>query len=282
MELLKLVVETTVFTYQDQLYRQSAGFPMGSGISPGACNGYMEQFEADALASCPEEIRPTIWLRYVDDVVEAIKKENVQQFTDHINSQNPKIQFTVETQTTNEKGNDHLPVLDVDIEKQENGSSKFKIYRKSTHTDQYLNFTSHHPLNQKLGVVRTLFDRANALISTEEDRREEIENVKKALRVCKYPNWAFKKVERQMKDAKEKTSGKKKTNNKDRKTTPGRTIVLPYLSGMSETAARIFKKFDRSVSFRPAEKLGQRLFKLKDKADPLKRANSIYEVPWNQ
>ena len=173
----------------------------------------------------------------------------------------------------------NLPVLDVDIEKQQDGSSKFKIYRKNTHTDQYLNFTSHHPLNQKLGVVRTLLDRANALISTEEDKKEEIENVKKALRVCKYPNWCFKKVEEQMKKSKEKTSKKKKDNSKERRKTPGKTIVLPYLSGLSEAAARIFRKFDRSVSFRPAEKLGQRLFKLKDKADPMKRAHSIYEIP---
>ena len=42
MELLRLVVYTTIFTYNQQLYKQSFGFPMGSGISPEACNTYGE------------------------------------------------------------------------------------------------------------------------------------------------------------------------------------------------------------------------------------------------
>jgi len=31
----------------------------------------------------------------------------------------------------------------------ENGGLKLQIYRKPTNTDQYLNFSSHHPIEQK-------------------------------------------------------------------------------------------------------------------------------------
>lgn len=169
--------------------------------------------------------------------------------------------------------------MDVDIIRQDNSSSsKFKIYRKSTHTDQYLNFNSHHPLHQKLGVVRTLFDRAQTLITTEEDRKAEMEHIKSALRLCNYPDWAFDKVESMMKEKKDKSKKKKDKNLKNEKSTPGKIIVLPYVKGLSEAAARVFKKANVTVCFKPATKLGSQIFKLKDKTDPMKMGDSIYEI----
>lgn len=44
-------------------------------------------------------------------------------------------------------------------------------------------------------------------------------------------------------------------------------VVLPYVKGLSEASARIFKKFETTVCYRLANTLGQQLFKLKDKAD---------------
>ena len=84
---------------------------MGSGISPGACNTFKEWFETDAVESCLPDIRPSIWLRYMDDVIEAIHKDKVDDFTGHLISRNPNIQFTVELQSEDKDGNQHLPVL---------------------------------------------------------------------------------------------------------------------------------------------------------------------------
>ena len=49
-----------------------------------------------------------------------------------------------------------LSFLDLLIVRNEVGDVKLQIYRKLTHTDQYLNFCSHHPIEHKLSVVRTL------------------------------------------------------------------------------------------------------------------------------
>ena len=65
---------------------------------------------------------------------------------------------------------------------------------KPNHTDQYLQFESHHPLIPKLGVIRTLFYRANTIISDPVQIDKEKEHITSALHKCGYPNWAFHKA----------------------------------------------------------------------------------------
>ena len=82
-----------------------------------------------------------------------------------------------------------LAFLDCCVKIEENGSLSITVYRKSTHTDQYLMFDSHHPLIHKLGVIRTLFRCADNIQSTEESKSREREHLKSALTICGYQNW---------------------------------------------------------------------------------------------
>jgi len=47
---------------------------------------------------CPATCRETIplWLRYVDDTLTAVHKDEIDPFHDHLNEQNADIQFTKE------------------------------------------------------------------------------------------------------------------------------------------------------------------------------------------
>jgi len=72
------------------------------------------------------------------------------------------------------------------------------MYQKKTHTDQYLNFMSHHPLHQKLGVIRTLLNRCDNVVTEEEDWRQEEEHVTSALKQCSNPAWSIRKAKQGM------------------------------------------------------------------------------------
>ena len=58
------------------------------------------------------------------------------------------------------------------------------------------NFSSHHLLIHKLGVVRTLYERSDPIVIDEKDIQEEIKHINKALLNCNYPHGLSNKSER--------------------------------------------------------------------------------------
>ena len=106
----------------------------------------MEHFEHVAMTTAP--MPPSSWARYVDDTFVKIKKSAIDSFTNHINNIHPAIKFTVEHEAENT-----LPMLDVLVHKKADGTTNTTVYKKKTHTDQYLAADPHHPQQHKLGVI---------------------------------------------------------------------------------------------------------------------------------
>ena len=84
VQLLDFILSTTYFTFRGKIYRQLFGTAMESQVSPLAANIFMEDLEQQAITTAPPDLRPKLWFRYVDDILEIIiKKDNVQKLTDH-------------------------------------------------------------------------------------------------------------------------------------------------------------------------------------------------------
>ncbi|XP_072041346.1 uncharacterized protein [Amphiura filiformis] len=256
INLLNFCLSTTYFVFREKYYQQKDGCAMGSPCSPLVANAYMEYFEKRALSSAPHP--PRMWVRYVDDTFCVIKTSHVDEFTDHINSQDNNIKFTRE-----EEEDGQLPFLDTLIVRASDGSVKVKIFRKPTHTDQYLSFASHHPLEHKLSVIKTLLYRSE-IVTDPEDRAEEIEH-------CGYRDWTFFR-------AQEKREKSASQDEPDSETSRGFTITLPYLEGTSEQLRRAFKTAGVPTAFKPYRTLRQTLVSPKDKVDKLKQSGTVYEI----
>ena len=63
------------------------------------------------------------------------------------------------------------------------------VYRKSTHTDRYLDFHSSHPVLAKRAVVRALIDRAENVCSDPDILAKEMEHLNKVCHYNNYPQW---------------------------------------------------------------------------------------------
>ena len=66
--------------------------------------------------------------------------------------------------------------------KRNNGEISVLVYRKPTHTDQYLQYSSHHQTSCKESVVFSLFNRAYSIITNKDDLRKENARIKQVLK----------------------------------------------------------------------------------------------------
>ena len=110
---------------------------MGSPVSAVIANLYMEEFEEWAIATAT--YKPKIWKRNVDDTFTVLRKDYVDSFLQHLNSQQPTVRFTMEIEKDNT-----IPFLDTSVSRDSNGLLITTVYRKPTHTDQYLAYDAHH------------------------------------------------------------------------------------------------------------------------------------------
>ena len=94
------------------------------------------------------------------------KTHRLTEFLNELDDSN-NIKFKYEV----EQGG-QLPFIYFLLNRTENGGLNIQIYRKPTYTDQYLNFSSHHPIEHKLSVVRLCWKEVGALL-----QRLKIENM---------------------------------------------------------------------------------------------------------
>ena len=205
------------------MYEKTNGVAMGYPLSLVVANLYMEYFENKALESYPLKTRE--WKQFVDDTnfIWPHRRENLDDFLKHMNSQSNHIKFTMEIQDNN-----CLPFLDVLITKKEYGSLSHQVYRKQTHTDIYVHASSHHHPLQKLGIIHTLATRA-IRISYKEHLGEELGHLSKTLQNNGYN---IKYIGRAFKRAKDRSNKNRNTwkniGNCDRQ--EGATkVLLPYI-----------------------------------------------------
>ena len=196
-----------------------------------------------------------------------MKKEHAKSFIDHLNTIDEDIQWTTEGEVNGE-----LAFIDCCTIRTEDGTIKTKVYRKATHTNQYLNWESNHPVDHKVGVVRTLHHRADNIVSDPVELQGELTEIHQALSICGYPKWAL-----QRKDHSSKTPSKDNAQAGDKK--KRQPIVIPYVKDVSEQLRRIFKQYDIPAFFKPVNTIRQQLVRPKDPISKEKVCGPIYHIP---
>ena len=230
----------------------------------------MEHVEEVALTTAPNP--PRWWFRFVDDSHASLKREYVEEFHKHLNSVNEQIQFTVEVEENNK-----LSFLDT-VTTRQNGRIRVDVFRKKTHTDKYLDFTSNHPLQHKQSVVNTLLDRADKIPSTNRGKRKERKHVINVLKDNGYPLEFIRSCENKRRHQNKKLRSHNNENAMQNAAGPPKRIVIPYIKGVSEKISRTLQRENIRVSFQPARTLQQEFPKPKDKLDTNNIRDIVYRI----
>ena len=189
------------------------------------------------------------WYRFLDDtwIIQQQAQEHI--FLDHINSIDPSIKFTAEGNRENEA----IPFCDTLVKPKADNSLSIRMYHKPTHTDQYLQWDSHHNLSVKYSVIGTLTHRAKSVCTTPGLLNEEVQHLKEALVRYKYSRWVINKIQNKVVNGNWEDNGNNhagntlqdtngpRCNNPTTTTLGGRPsmghIIISYVQGMGKASS---------------------------------------------
>ena len=172
---------------------------MGGPTSAIVSEIYMQVLEMTAITTADHP--PKIWERHVDESSLLYSKFTFKNHyttstacTHKHNSQNKKNKIPL------------LPFLDNLVQRNPDKTISVKVCRKPTHTNQYLNYASHHSTSAKQSVITALFDRADNVVSSEKDKEEEKQHILAALQQNGYPRDFIMKTVKQCNRRKEQAT----------------------------------------------------------------------------
>ena len=229
-------------------------------------------------------VPPRIWKRYVDDSFVVIKKDAVSPFHDTLNACDPKISFTIE----HEK-NGQIAFLDTLVTRR-NGVAVIDIFRKPTHTDRYVDFSSHHAKEHKISTASTLLFRASNLPSSLEGKTRETNHVRAALEANGYPSAVISNILNKKPPPSTVPPPEELVSMFFKWVDPSSTYqgfaCLPYISGLTEPLMRLLRKNDIRVVNKPLKTLQQEFPSPKFRQPSDLQCNVVYKIPckdcsWN-
>jgi hypothetical protein len=212
---------------------------------------------------------PVLCLKYVDDLLLIIPKEEVENTLNLFNGYSKYLKFTMEPEV-----NGRLPYLDVELIKQNDGRILTKWYSKEMASNRMLNYKSNHPLQQKLNVASNLIKRVCELttINSPKDNQPVIRNI---LVKNNYPVSLINKLFSNYLNIKESERKDKVTNTSEIK-----YRTFPNVNNLTDKIIKCVKKYDPNIKICPKNfKTIKNLHsKVKDKISIKHQTNCIYCV----
>ncbi|XP_067630033.1 uncharacterized protein [Eurosta solidaginis] len=267
MNILKFCVrDNRYFKYNDKIYEQRSGMPMGSPASPVIADIVLDElltrFEMESKS------KPRLLTKYVDDLFAIVKTSEMENMLKLLNTYYKSIRFTMEVEKNN-----RLPYLDTLIIKN-NNKLYIDWYKKQTASGRLINYNSKHAPNTILNTAKN-FIRRVLNISDKMFHNKNIAIIRKTLEQNSFPRSLINKL-----------IHKHHTANANNNTTEkGDKIYksMTYIPGVSERikGSNLYDKEKYEIAFTYNNTLRPIYSNLKDKIPNHEKSNVVYKIPCN-
>lgn len=265
-ELLTFVFDNSYFQYQEDFYKQTYGLGMGNCLSPICSDLVMQDLQENCIKNLPFQL--PFYKRYVDDIITSIPEDQEVTILNVFNSYHPRIQFTIEKENHNT-----IAFLDVLLIRNEKGIET-DWYHKPSFSERFLNYTSEHPLQQKINIINNLKTRALSL-SSERFHKKNLKYIEELLLKNNYPLSLIKKVLNRA--------------NAQRIMKQNDTTIfckIPYIEKLSEQIKSTFKghvtkkEEQVKITLKSENTIKKKFFsKTKSKTKKELKSNVVYDIP---
>jgi hypothetical protein len=169
LHLLKVILKQSYFQNNNQFLPLEKGIAMGSPISNTIAEIYLQFLEEIYIKQWLESKEIIYYKRYIDDILITFEQNKTDEKTimSHMNNTDKHLEFKL-----SEEENNSINYLDLSIHRNIN-SINLGIYRKPTHTDVTLQFSSNHPLKHKLAALNFYINRILTLPITKQAKQQE-------------------------------------------------------------------------------------------------------------
>ena len=155
----------------------------------------------------------------------------------------------------------------------DDGTPQTSVYRKTIHTDLYMQWDSHNTLPSKFSVVGMLYHRGKTICSNQEMLAKVEQHLFQAFKKCKYTTWSLNIVKLRCQNSNNKRKNKNYSQ-LNTNTKKNLYMVVPYYQNISGSIKRSPKKFGVQVHFKGGLTIRNLLMASKDKDHILKKVES--------
>lgn len=263
LNILKFCIkENRYFKYEDKIYKQKVGLPMGSPASPIIADLVMESLLDVCLNALPK--KPKILTKYVDDLFAIIEEDSIQETLKILNSFNKSIKFTLE-----EEKEGTIPYLDALLIRKHN-KIHLNWYQKPTASGRLINYYSKHTKRTIINTAKNLIHRV-LNISEEQFHVENKLKIKNILSGNNFPAHIINSLIREYKPT------KRTSENEKPKKIYKSLIYLPNISERLEKSD-IYDKTKYTIAHSSNNTTKSIFSKLKSKTPKLEKHNVIYQI----